>query len=117
MRRYTLGLAALLYCFCGAVARAEPPRTAAETTDYQATSTHAQVVAFCEELAKQSPRVRLDTLGTSQEGRKLPLVIVAEPPVASAAEAAKGKKLVVLAMANIHAGEVDGKEALLMLAR
>src|SRR5205814_3738041 len=29
----------------------------------------------------------------------------------------KSSKLVVLAVANIHAGEVDGKEALLMLAR
>src|SRR5262245_14015902 len=34
-----------------------------------------------------------------------------------AAEADASRKLVVLALANIHAGEVDGKEALLMLAR
>ena len=101
----------------GSLCAAEPPRTAAEKSDYQATSTYAEVVAFCEELARQSPRVRLDVLGTSQEGRKLPLVILAEPPVASAAEAAKSGKLVVLAFGNIHAGEVDGKEALLMLAR
>ena len=32
-------------------------------------------------------------------------------------EAARSKKLVVFAMGNIHAGEVDGKEGLLMLAR
>jgi hypothetical protein len=98
-------------------ARAEPPRTVAETSDYKATSLHADVVEFCEKLAKESPLVRLGTLGTSQEGRKLPLVIVADPPVATAAEAQKGKKLVVFAMGNIHAGEVDGKEALLALAR
>ena len=97
--------------------RAEPPKTAAEASDYQRTSTYAEVTAFCDELAKQSPRVRLSTLGTSQEGRKLPLVIVADPPVATAAEAASSRKLVVFALANIHAGEVDGKEALLMLAR
>src|SRR5262245_8378033 len=84
----------------------EPPRTAAEKSDYQATSTHAEVIAFCEELASQSPCVRLGTLGTSQEGRKLPLVVVADPPIATAAEAAKSSKLVVLAVANIHAGEV-----------
>jgi dipeptidyl aminopeptidase/acylaminoacyl peptidase len=98
-------------------ARAEPPRTVAETSDYKATSRHADVVEFCERLAKESPLVRLGTLGTSQEGRKLPLVIVADPPVATAAEAQKSKKLIVFAMGNIHAGEVDGKEALLMLAR
>jgi Tol biopolymer transport system component len=118
MRQIALSAAGLLcFCFACVAARGEPPRTAAETSDYQATSTYAQVVAFGEELARQSPRVRLDTLGTSHEGRKLPLVIVAEPPIATAAEAAKSNKVVVLAMANIHAGEVDGKEALLMLAR
>src|SRR5688572_23983438 len=103
--------------FSAGLAGAEPPRTAAEKSEYQVTSSYAQVVEFCDELARQSPRVRLGTLGTSQEGRKLPVVIVAEPPVATADEAAKSGKLVVLAIANIHAGEVDGKEALLMLAR
>ena len=71
-------------------ARAEPPRTVAETSDYKATSRHADVVEFCERLAKESPLVRLGTLGTSQEGRKLPLVIIADPPVASLISLAQG---------------------------
>src|SRR5262249_13976749 len=61
--------------------------------------------------------VRLGELGKSVEGRKLPLVILADPPVGTPQEAAKSGKPVVFAFANIHAGEVDGKEALLMLAR
>jgi dipeptidyl-peptidase 4 len=96
---------------------AEPPRTVAETSGYQATSRHADVVAFCEQLAKDSPVVRLAELGVSQEGRKLPLLILADPPVSTPEEAVRSKKLVVFATGNIHAGEVDGKEALLMLAR
>jgi hypothetical protein len=74
-------------------------------------------MAFCEELARRSNRVRLTHLGISGEGRKLPLLVLAEPPVATPAEAAHSGKLLVLAIGNIHAGEVDGKEALLMLAR
>ncbi|TMQ32205.1 MAG: hypothetical protein E6K70_19860 [Planctomycetota bacterium] len=98
--------------------RAELPLlTVAEASDYRATSHHAEVVDFCERLAKASPLVRLGELGTSYEKRKLPLVIVADPPVATAAEAARSGKLVVFAFGNIHAGEVDGKEALMMLAR
>jgi dipeptidyl aminopeptidase/acylaminoacyl peptidase len=103
-------------CFVVPV-RAEPPRTVAETSDYQATSRYADVVDFCQRLAKESPLVRLGELGTSHEGRKLPLVILADPPVSTPEEAAASGKLVVFAMGNIHAGEVDGKEALLMLAR
>ncbi len=103
-------------------ARAEAPRTdelktVAERSDFRATSRHADVVRFCERLAKESAVVRLGELGTSVDGRTLPLVIVADPPIASAEEAATSGKLVVFAMGNIHAGEVDGKEALMMLAR
>jgi dipeptidyl-peptidase-4 len=96
----------------------EPPlRTVAETSDFQATSRHADVLDFCERLAKRAPVVRLGQLGTSSEGRKLPLLILADPPVATPEEAARSRKLVVFVMANIHAGEVDGKEGVLMLAR
>ncbi|HVJ79744.1 MAG TPA: DPP IV N-terminal domain-containing protein, partial [Planctomycetia bacterium] len=62
-------------------------------------------------------RLRLAEMGKTVEGRAIPLAILADPPVASAAEAAKSGKLVLFAMGNIHAGEVAGKEALLMLAR
>jgi dipeptidyl aminopeptidase/acylaminoacyl peptidase len=100
-----------------AARRADPPRTTAETSDYKATSRYDEVVAFCKTLAKESPLVRLGSLGRSHEGRDLPLLILADPPVATPEEAARSKKLIVFAFANIHAGEVDGKEALLMLAR
>jgi hypothetical protein len=115
----TLRRAAILALLVGLPLRAaaQPPLTVAERSDYKATAKHAEVVAFCEEMARLSPLVRIAELGTTQEGRKLPLVILAEPAVATPEEAAKSGKLVVLAMGNIHAGEVDGKEALLMLLR
>jgi dipeptidyl-peptidase-4 len=96
---------------------AEELRTVAEVSEYRTTSRHAEVLDFCERLSKLSPLVRLGELGKSSESRKLPLVILADPPLSTPEEATKSGKLVVLAIANIHAGEVDGKEALLMLAR
>jgi dipeptidyl aminopeptidase/acylaminoacyl peptidase len=89
----------------------------AEKSGYRATSHYQDVVDFCQGLAKLAPNVRLAELGTSFEGRKLPLLILADPPIATSEEARKSGKLVVYAQGNIHAGEVDGKEALLMLAR
>ena len=100
-----------------ATAADEPLLTVAEKSGYRATSHYQDVVDFCTQLAKRSPIVRLSELGTSFEGRKLPLLILADPPVATPEEAKQSKKLVVYAQGNIHAGEVDGKEALLMLAR
>jgi hypothetical protein len=98
-------------------ASAQALLTVAERSDYKATATNAEVVDYCQRLAKLSPLIRLAELGVTHEGRKLPLVILADPPVATPEEAAKSGKLVVFAMGNIHAGEVDGKEALLMLMR
>ena len=99
-------------------ARAEQPlQTVAEKSDYKATSKAADVIAFCEAVAKRGPNAKLDYFGTSHEGRKLPLLTIADPPVSTPEEAKQSGKLVVLAFANIHAGEVDGKEALLAFAR
>jgi hypothetical protein len=94
-----------------------PLLTVAEKSGYHATSRHADVMAFCEELARRSPLVKRGRLGVSGEGRELPLLFLSDPPVATADEAARSGKPVALVIGNIHAGEVDGKEAVLMLAR
>ena len=91
--------------------------TVAERSSFQATAPYADVMEFCETIAKQSPFVSLSTMGQTHEKRDIPLLIIADPPVANATDAAKDKRPVVFVMANIHAGEVCGKEALLMLAR
>ena len=114
MRRTLLVAALALVASPGVCA---PPRTVAESSGYTATSKDADVIAFCEAVATPGATATLSYFGTSHDGRKLPLLVLADPPVASAAEAAQSGKLVVLAFANIHAGEVDGKEALLALAR
>lgn len=91
--------------------------TVAEKSDYKATARHEDVVALCRKIAAKSPVARFSELGRTEEGRSLPLLILADPPVANAAEAARSGKLVVLAIGDIHGGEVCGKEALPMLAR
>lgn len=99
-------------------ARAQQPLpTVAEQSGYTKSARYAEVVAFCDDLAKRSPAVKVSTFGTSHEGRALPLLTIADPPVNTAADAEKAGKLVVLVFANIHAGEVDGKDAILALAR
>ena len=47
----------------------------------------------------------------------LPLVILSKPATNTPAEAARSGKPIVFIMANIHAGEVEGKEATLHLMR
>jgi dipeptidyl-peptidase 4 len=96
-------------------AETAPPITTAEVTDFTRTMSYDQVRALFDSLAEQSDRVRLDTIGTTNEGREIPLVIIADPPVEKP-EDVKSRTVVFL-FGNIHAGEVCGKEALSMLAR
>ncbi|MCX6560845.1 MAG: M14 family metallopeptidase [Candidatus Aminicenantes bacterium] len=91
--------------------------TVAEMTDYKQTSLHADVVAFIRELQRLSPLLRVETLCISTEGKDVPLVIVGNPLPASPLEPRLLRKPVVYIQANIHAGEVEGKEACLMLLR
>jgi dipeptidyl aminopeptidase/acylaminoacyl peptidase len=96
----------------------QEPQTVAEASGFSRTSRHDEVLDFCAQLAQKAPqRLRLMHLGVSEEGRTIPLLVIADPPVSSPREVLASKKLVVLIQANIHAGEVDGKEAALMLAR
>ncbi len=76
------------------------PQTRAERTAYAETSRYDDVIAFLEAL-----KLPITWIATSDQGRKVPLVTVG-----------KGK-LKVYIQANIHAGEVEGKEAALMLLR
>jgi hypothetical protein len=91
-------------------------RTRAETTNYEETSTYGDVQRLVAGLAS-SPLVHTEIFGTSEEGRALPLVVISEPRVASPDAARTLGRPIVFVQANIHAGEVEGKEAVLMLAR
>jgi len=88
-----------------------------ERTGNRETSSHADVLAFLDSLERAGAGIRVRTLGQSPEGRRLPLVIAARPMVESPGEAHRTGKPIVYLQGNIHAGEVEGKEALQMLLR
>lgn len=93
------------------------PRTAPERTGYTTTSTNAQVGAFLDSLQRAGAPITVSEMGVSALGKPLYLVIASDPAVTSPAEAAGSGKLVVYLQANIHGGEVEGKEAVLVLLR
>ena len=92
-------------------AQRDEPQSVAERSGFTETSRYMDVRAFLEALAKRHPDVHLETFGTSEEGRALPLLVIGER------NPERARPPVVLVIANIHAGEVEGKEATLHLAR
>ena len=113
----TLVLTGVLPVLASAQDAEEALKTRAELSKYEETSRYDDVIRFFNELERRSPLVRVETFGHSKEGRALPLVILADPPVSEPRDAAASGKPVVFVMANIHAGEVEGKEAMQSLAR
>jgi hypothetical protein len=93
------------------------PLTTAERSGFAATSRHADVLAFIAELQRLSPHVRVERMATSAEGRAVPLLVIGDPVPTSPAALRADDRAVVYLQANIHAGEVEGKEAAQMLAR
>jgi hypothetical protein len=92
-------------------------RTRAEITNYEETSSYADVTRVIDGLVATSPLVHTESFGKTEEGRALPLLVISDPKVATPAAARKLGRPLVFVQANIHAGEVEGKEAVLMLAR
>ena len=93
-------------------------KTVAESSDYRTTSTYAEVLGFMTIVDNASPNIRVISYGTTYEGRMMPLAVVGTGlKDASAASVKASGKLRVHIQGNIHAGEVEGKEAALVLLR
>jgi Zinc carboxypeptidase len=92
-------------------------RTRAELSGFTETSRADDVTRVLSALERASPSVHVTEFGRSQEARPLPLAVVSSPAIKDAATAKRSGKPRVLVLADIHAGEVEGKEAALILAR
>ncbi len=91
--------------------------TRAERTSFQETSRYDETVNYCKKLMAASPWIHYTTFGKSPEGRDLPLVIASREKLFTSESARKGNHFVVLIINSIHAGEIAGKDASLMLLR
>jgi hypothetical protein len=121
MKRPVAALVGLfvLSCLFAPGGRAQPagPRTVAESSNYASTSRTADVMEFVRQLQMLTPFLRVEKLCTSTEGFDVPLLVVGRPLPDSPPGLRRDARAVVYLQANIHAGEVEGKEAVLMLTR
>ncbi|MHB1194927.1 MAG: M14 family metallopeptidase [Longimicrobiales bacterium] len=90
--------------------------TRAERSEFRETTRYGEVVELAARLAAPGTGIHLTTFGYTAEGRALPLLVVGAPDASAESVLATGKTRVYL-QGDIHAGEVDGKEALLILLR
>ncbi len=94
---------------------AQTPLTVAELSDYRSTSRVKDVENFFLQLQSMYPEnIIVSSIGKTFEGREIPLIIAGDPaPV----QPCFTDKPVIMINANIHAGEIEGKEAVQMFVR
>ncbi|HUX33328.1 MAG TPA: M14 family metallopeptidase [Gemmatimonadaceae bacterium] len=96
----------------------ERPLTRAERTNFMETSHYADVIAFIDSLKLlEKDQIATGVIGKTSEGREIPYVVASRPLVHTAAEAQRLNRPIVYVQADIHAGEVEGKEAMLAMLR
>jgi hypothetical protein len=112
----TLGIAMVAATVTTAQQQSDSLQTKPERTNFEETSRYDDLDVFLKALAAKSPLVRTMSFGTTVEGRAMPLVTLSNPAVARPADKPAGRPVVFL-LANIHGGEVEGKEAVQVLMR
>jgi len=116
MKQVIVFATAALFYFAG-VSGQQGLLTVAESSDFKSTSNYNDVMSFIEKLSKSSKIIRVETIAKSTKGRDIPLLIIGDPMPESPAQLNDDNRIVIYIQANIHAGEVEGKEASLMFAR
>jgi murein tripeptide amidase MpaA len=96
-----------------------PPNllTTGEKTGWNETAPYAEAVEISHRLEKTSRFVKVIDIGTTPEGRTMIAVVVSKDRAFTPEAAAKTNKAVILIQSGIHAGEIEGKDTVLMLIR
>lgn len=91
--------------------------TPAESSDLTESPDYTETMAWLETLSQASPSLSINRIGTTEQGRAIQIIIASGDQDFSASELSRSKKPLILIQAGIHAGEIDGKDAGMMLLR
>ena len=117
---FVLVLVSLVLCFSAtalADVNLDELQTPAEASNWTRTSSSAEVYEFCKTVAENSNgRIIFKDSFTTELGTKIPYMILGNPAPADPTKVSPDKA-VVYVNCNIHSGEVEGKEAMMIFAR
>lgn len=99
------------------VAEDDPWITPAERDGITTSPSYEETVLWLRRLVNAAPELRMVSIGKSPEGRDLWMVIASRERRFSPEGLKRSGKPTILAQAGIHAGEIDGMDAGLMLLR
>ena len=99
--------------------KASPPDliTTGEKTDWNETGPYSEAVEISRRLEKASRFVKVLEFGVTPEGRSMIALVVSKDRAFTPEAAARTGKAVIFIQSGIHAGEIEGKDTVLMLVR
>jgi hypothetical protein len=99
--------------------KASPPEliTTGEKSDWNETAPYAEAVEISRRLEKASRFVKVVEFGVTPEGRSMIALVVSKDRAFTPEAAARTGKAVIFIQSGIHAGEIEGKDTVLMLVR
>ncbi|CAN5433827.1 M14 family metallopeptidase [soil metagenome] len=102
----------------GLIAKSNNPWiTPAEKSGFVTTPGYNESMNWIKKLATASPLLSMISIGKSVEGRDIFMIIASTEKMVTAAVLKKSHKPLLLVQAGIHSGEIDGKDAGMMLLR
>lgn len=99
------------------VAADDPWITPAEASNFRFSPDYDDTVAWLQKLDAASADLRMVSIGKSAEGRDIWMVIASRERAFTPEAARRSRRPLVLAQGGIHSGEIDGKDAGMMLLR
>ena len=100
------------------IAKASNPWiTPTEKSDFVTTPDYNETINWFKKLADASPLISMISIGKSAEGRDIIMIVASSEKVVTATALKNSGKPGMLVQAAIHSGEVDGKDAGMMLLR
>jgi len=91
--------------------------TATEKSGFVSTPTYDETMDWLKKLSDASPLLTMTSIGKSLEGRHIMMIIASSDKTITPAALKNSTKPLLLVQAGIHAGEIDGKDAGMMLLR
>ncbi|WP_309613325.1 M14 family metallopeptidase [Flavobacterium sp.] len=91
--------------------------TPTEKTNFVTTPSYDETMSWLKKLADASPLLTIISIGKSPEGRDIFMIIASTEKTVTPAGLQQSGKPLLLVQAGIHSGEIDGKDAGMMLLR
>ena len=88
-----------------------------EKSGFLETGRYQEAIDFCKRLDAASGDAKLITYGKSPEGRDMVALIISSEHAFTPGAASKSDRPLIFVQNGIHSGEIEGKDASLMLAR